>query len=718
MSKLTPYIFNKFIKLRCARCLHCTSINNNKLVTKNDTTFENAFKSTSKFRSENEIDINENEIPSSYSSKIPPKYELELSTLITEGQEKPTKAEAKKKKLDKSKTKVIEKMESLTSQEEEEETPPPKSKRKTRLNSRSGSSKITFLSNSGYLTSKDIFQKPLKQCIAPKKKDIPQLAHNLDRVLFSPGIHFLQDPRTRVYNFSPFLKKVINYKDFNFDAIDSYTPVDKHTTLLENSKKFKKQFYSSTSSMTSMLSKFYMLLNNYSPKKIERFGEIPFTGLATKLPTSLFVEPKGSYDENGEKKTIYSVQADKSCDSEIILSAMGLCMECLLTNPEDEFVKYRKDNDDQELSKPVNAYNYASFGNFLMRSQLDCYDSRLPNNGTFDLKTRASTNIRYNSHDPEVGDTNYQIFKLKGNYESYEKEFKDLIRTGALLKYLFQARIGQMDGIFIAYHNINSIFGFQYLPMEELDKLFYSHVDETMVEDSTTEEIENYIAKDKLPSFVGELQFKFSMEIWETLLSEHILKDLPPDTPFRLLAQTYKPPYGKQNQLQIFVIPVTTEEIQIFQSFNEKYPSDFKSNLSEEERNINLQLHSKDLKEFTSETLKDRRLLSYVISMGNGYIDGKLKSYSDLPNNIPKSWNLQYHIKKVKDPTAKEFEKIFELPIQQLSESAAPINSFKSKFIKNLQDIHKRYELVGTARKENWDSQEQKPKVYRPKYRI
>jgi len=33
----------------------------------------------------------------------------------------------------------------------------------------------------------------------------------------------------------------------------------------------------------------------------------------------------------------------------------------------------------------------------------------------------------------------------------------------------FQARIGNMDGVFVAYHNTERIFGFQYIPLSEMD---------------------------------------------------------------------------------------------------------------------------------------------------------------------------------------------------------------------------------------------------------
>ena len=40
----------------------------------------------------------------------------------------------------------------------------------------------------------------------------------------------------------------------------------------------------------------------------------------------------------------------------------------------------------------------------------------------------------------------------------------DLIKS-AMLKFTMQVRIGMMDGIFVAYHNTDRIFGFQSLPL-------------------------------------------------------------------------------------------------------------------------------------------------------------------------------------------------------------------------------------------------------------
>jgi len=68
----------------------------------------------------------------------------------------------------------------------------------------------------------------------------------------------------------------------------------------------------------------------------------------------------------------------------------------------------------------------------------------------------------------------YLLRTLFGRLESFESEYYDLIRS-AFLKYSMQARIGNMDGILVTYHNTAQIFGFQYVPMEEMDEALYGN---------------------------------------------------------------------------------------------------------------------------------------------------------------------------------------------------------------------------------------------------
>ena len=72
--------------------------------------------------------------------------------------------------------------------------------------------------------------------------------------------------------------------------------------------------------------------------------------------------------------------------------------------------------------------------------------------------------------------------------ESFEREYYDLIRS-AFLKYRyenlnlsnqvnsnlfsFQVRIGNMDGVIVAYHNTARMFGLQYIPLQEMDEALF-----------------------------------------------------------------------------------------------------------------------------------------------------------------------------------------------------------------------------------------------------
>ena len=107
-------------------------------------------------------------------------------------------------------------------------------------------------------------------------------------------------------------------------------------------------------------------MNKYDRYNVKRFGQIPFTGMSNDLPTNLILKPQGEFMDSTtkEKKPVYSIQADNSCDLDTLLSAMGMCMETLLTNPQNEFVKYHKDSG-VEFNEPLgNTYNYASYGDF------------------------------------------------------------------------------------------------------------------------------------------------------------------------------------------------------------------------------------------------------------------------------------------------------------------------------------------------------------------
>lgn len=110
-----------------------------------------------------------------------------------------------------------------------------------------------------------------------------------------------------------------------------------------------------------------------------------------------------------------------------------------------------------------------------MRSQLDCHDPRLPGTGVFDLKTRAALPIRMDLMNYKQHST-CLIRTLQGEMESFEREYHDLMRS-AFLKYGFQARIGNMDGILVVHHNTARIFGFRYIPLSDMDACLFGGED-------------------------------------------------------------------------------------------------------------------------------------------------------------------------------------------------------------------------------------------------
>ena len=101
----------------------------------------------------------------------------------------------------------------------------------------------------------------------------------------------------------------------------------------------------------------------------------------------------------------------------------GTLLENFLTSKPEEFKQLMRSAalPDATNEKPLKeAYRYAKVcviscwcatisslhfqsKNMVMRSQLDCQDSRLPGTGVFDLKTRACVTIRMDILNHEVG---------------------------------------------------------------------------------------------------------------------------------------------------------------------------------------------------------------------------------------------------------------------------------------------------------------------------
>lgn len=48
-------------------------------------------------------------------------------------------------------------------------------------------------------------------------------------VYHSPGVHFLRDPKTKVYNFTPYLEDITQPLDFDYDSLQPYITSSKDT---------------------------------------------------------------------------------------------------------------------------------------------------------------------------------------------------------------------------------------------------------------------------------------------------------------------------------------------------------------------------------------------------------------------------------------------------------------------------------------------------------
>ncbi|CAI7599731.1 unnamed protein product [Penicillium crustosum] len=394
----------------------------------------------------------------------------------------------------------------------------------------------------GTLYSKDqkLWLKELPVPLPP----VPRVAFGLDRVLFNPGVYQLRDPRSLVYNFDPYLDQIMPVTEFDFSALKPYVTSSQDVTACEMTEKHGKKYYGSSSSMTSVLAHFHFLLSAWRPvdvTKISRGFEDPmrtFTRLL-RAPTAMFLRYK-------EKEDIYAIDADKEYDYANILMNLGKSMEKQLTMPKEQFERYRRSDPNkitaEEEAATPESYHYSTAGKFLLRSQLDAYDPRLPGTGMFDLKTRAVVSIRMEATDHERG-MGYEIRRRYGKWESYEREYFDMIRA-AFLKYSLQVRVGRMDGIFVAYHNIERIFGFQYIPLDEMDQALHGTPNTAL----------------------GDKEFELSLALWEKILDKATKKYPKKSLRFHFETREATVPY-----MTIVAEPVTDEQIDAIQTKNKAH---------------------------------------------------------------------------------------------------------------------------------------------------
>ncbi len=385
---------------------------------------------------------------------------------------------------------------------------------------------------------------------------VPNLCHDLSRVLFNPGIYQLQDPRSRVYNFDPYLEKIMPVAEFDFKILKEYITSSKDDNLRSLAVEHGKKYVGSSSSMTSTLGQFHFLLSQWRDINTEALSR----GFSDTLKSFTIIQRSPSSVFLRYQDGVYAMDADKEYDSGNILMSLGKSMEKLLTQRPHNFERYRKSSEvripEEERNAPE-AYQYTHAGDLLMRAQLDACDPRLPGTGTFDLKTRAVVSIRHSLQQHEEG-FGYQIKTRFGDWESYEREYFDMMRS-AFLKYSLQVRLGQMDGIFVAFHNVERIFGFQYISLPEMDMALHGQYDTTL----------------------GDQEFKFSVELLNQVLNR--VTERFPKRSLRLQFETRDLPAGGIF-MQIFAEPMDEASIDAIQTSRKEAIDAFEQHLMNPEK--------------------------------------------------------------------------------------------------------------------------------------
>lgn len=400
------------------------------------------------------------------------------------------------------------------------------------------------------LTAKDAVLEPLEL----GEVNVPKLSFDLSRVLFNPGVYQLQDPRSRVYNFDPYLQRVMPVTEFNFDALNPYITSSQDENLKNLAVQNEKRYIGSSSSMTSVLQHFHFLLSSWRTLNVDSLSRgfqvetMNFTRIH-RSPSAVFLRWRDG---------VYAVDADKEFDSANVLMSLGHSMEKLVTLEKDDYEQFRKSSvpSQPEREPKPEQYHYGGLAKFLLRSQLDAHDPRLPGTGMFDLKTRAVVGVRMILSEYEKG-LGYQIKNRQGTWESYEREYYDMMRA-AFLKYSLQVRMGRMDGVFVTYHNVESIFGFQYIALPEMDLALHGQTNRSL----------------------GDQEFAFSIKLLSDIF-DRVTKTFPQQSVRFHFETRESTAEVKQpvHRMYIFAEAMSEDEIQAIQKSNQEDIAAFEQEL-------------------------------------------------------------------------------------------------------------------------------------------
>eukprot|EP00180_Rhodochaete_pulchella_P000719 Plantae.Rhodophyta-Rhodochaete_pulchella.ctg1550.p1 GENE.Plantae.Rhodophyta-Rhodochaete_pulchella.ctg1550~~Plantae.Rhodophyta-Rhodochaete_pulchella.ctg1550.p1 ORF type:complete len:503 (+),score=58.65 Plantae.Rhodophyta-Rhodochaete_pulchella.ctg1550:204-1712(+) len=305
----------------------------------------------------------------------------------------------------------------------------------------------------------------------PGAGSVPVLQHGLSRVLRFPNKVFpLVGRQGREFYFPKFWRRIPQPEEIDWNSIPPFRPSSRDPRLRELALSTPGvSFLSSTSSTTSALAAVYHVVSRYSDLNLAGLGgwcrseSTTFTRVNYRPTILTLHKHDGVYAM--DKTPGQPVEND-------VLMNLGHSMERMLTHTQEQFRDLFLLQPGKRLGDPCadeQAFNYTKIGGFLVRAQLDCM--RRDTGEYFDLKSRAVASVRRNLAEYR-NHLQYLITEGRGPTNSFEREFYDMVRS-CLIKYCFQVRIGRMAGVFVTFHNTETIFGFEYLPLSEMDRFVF-----------------------------------------------------------------------------------------------------------------------------------------------------------------------------------------------------------------------------------------------------
>ncbi len=276
---------------------------------------------------------------------------------------------------------------------------------------------------------------------------------------------------------SNFFYKLPTPEEIDYDSIGDYIPPSRDTLLRSLAQRNACKYIMSTSTITSLMVHadylltmfrsplFQLLSHEYTEEPLRymisaRKPNLAYATVVCENPRIIAIDSESGFSEG---------------PSSLILLKMGKYLESMMTHSEHDFNrKFLMKNKASRLptDKPLpEFYSFLRAGNMMLRSQIDSgmQDGKILRK--IEIKTRGVTPQRYDI-DHYMKYYDYKLTKTLGLFESFEREYYDLIR-GGFIKYVHQMTIGDMDGVIIAYHNTQEIFGFEYLSKWHLEKRIY-----------------------------------------------------------------------------------------------------------------------------------------------------------------------------------------------------------------------------------------------------